>query len=199
MKYHLLPVKISKRLRHKYHSQPSTKQTDIRYKTVLKRTTTKWAPSWENLFLPYANNKGADQPAHSRSLISAFVVRCLDSILLVVSISEISAEQAALSLTWSKTPKTGFFLWRSSNIKKRVIYLARLRNRKESGQYEGWSLIIALCHMSRLRSESSLSAHAILLVLSWGGSYNVYIASTLSRSFISNEGWIFSRDVTVQT
>ena len=25
----------------------------------------------------YANNKGADQPAHPRSLISAFVVRCL--------------------------------------------------------------------------------------------------------------------------
>ena len=23
-----------------------------------------WAKSWENLFLPYANNKGADQPAH---------------------------------------------------------------------------------------------------------------------------------------
>ena len=29
---------------------------------------------------PYANNKGADQPVHLRSLISAFVVRCLDSI-----------------------------------------------------------------------------------------------------------------------
>ena len=30
--------------------------------------------------MQYANNKGADQPAHPRSLISAFVVRCLDSI-----------------------------------------------------------------------------------------------------------------------
>ena len=29
----------------------------------------------------YANNKGADQPAHSGSLISAFVVHCLDSII----------------------------------------------------------------------------------------------------------------------
>ena len=28
--------------------------------------------------LSYVNNKGADQPAHPRSLISAFVVRCLD-------------------------------------------------------------------------------------------------------------------------
>ena len=31
--------------------------------------------------LPYADNKGADQPAHPRSLISAFVVRCLESII----------------------------------------------------------------------------------------------------------------------
>ena len=46
-----------------------------------------WASSWENLFLPYANNKGADQPAHPHSLISTFVVRCL---LSLVSISEIS-------------------------------------------------------------------------------------------------------------
>ena len=26
-----------------------------------------WATSWENLFMPYANNKGADQHAHPRS------------------------------------------------------------------------------------------------------------------------------------
>ena len=35
---------------------------------------------------PYVNNKGADQPAHSRSLIGTFVVPCLDSIILLVSI-----------------------------------------------------------------------------------------------------------------
>ena len=39
----------------------------------------------------YANNKGADQPAHLRSLISTFVVPCLDSIIPLVSISEISS------------------------------------------------------------------------------------------------------------
>ena len=47
-----------------------------------------WATSWENLFLQYANNKGADQPAHPCSLISTFVVHCLDSIIPLVSISE---------------------------------------------------------------------------------------------------------------
>ena len=28
--------------------------------------------------MPYANNKGADQPAHPLSLISTFIVRCLN-------------------------------------------------------------------------------------------------------------------------
>ena len=70
--------------------------------------------------MSYANNKRADQPAHSRSLISAFVVPCLDSIIPLVSISEISslylasvavqAVQAGLSFTWSQTPKTGFLM-----------------------------------------------------------------------------------------
>ena len=32
-----------------------------------------WATSWENLFMSYANNKGADQPAHPRSLVSTFI------------------------------------------------------------------------------------------------------------------------------
>ena len=47
-------------------------------------------PGHEKMCLmSYANNKGADQPAHPRSLISAFVVRCLGSIISLVSISEI--------------------------------------------------------------------------------------------------------------
>ena len=50
----------------------------------------KWATSWENLFMPYANNKGADQPVHPCSLISTFVVPCLDSIISLVSIFAIS-------------------------------------------------------------------------------------------------------------
>ena len=33
------------------------------------------------VFMPCANNKGADQPVHLHSLITAFVVRCLDSII----------------------------------------------------------------------------------------------------------------------
>ena len=65
--------------------------------------------------MTYANNKGADQPAHPCSLICAFVVRCLDSVMSLVSVTNISslplasvAEQASLSLTWSETPEDTF-------------------------------------------------------------------------------------------
>ena len=36
--------------------------------TVLNNAYNIWAASWENLCMPYANNKGADKPAHPRSL-----------------------------------------------------------------------------------------------------------------------------------
>ena len=67
--------------------------------------------------MPYANNKGADQPVHPRSLISAFVVRSLDSTIFLVSRSEISrfsivsvAEQAGLNVTRSETSEDTFSL-----------------------------------------------------------------------------------------
>ena len=65
--------------------------------------------------MSHANNKGADQPVHPRSLISAFVVHCLDSIISLVSIAEISrlklasvAVQDGLCLAWSETPEDTF-------------------------------------------------------------------------------------------
>ena len=67
--------------------------------------------------MPYANSKGADQPAHLHSLISAFVFHCLDSIIPTLSKSVISslylvslAEQPGLSPTWSEIPKTDFLV-----------------------------------------------------------------------------------------
>ena len=48
-------------------------------------------PGHEKMCLmSYANNKGADQPAHPRSLLSTFIARCLDSIISLDSIAEIS-------------------------------------------------------------------------------------------------------------
>ena len=38
----------------------------------------------------FANNKGADQPAQPRNLISAFIIRCLESAISKLAMSEIS-------------------------------------------------------------------------------------------------------------
>ena len=105
--------------------------------------------SWENLFMPYANNKGADQPVHPRSLISAFVVRCLDSIIPLVSIPEISslclasvAVQTGMSLPWSQTLKTGFLISKVSQSVSDVrsdicITVTILQNHRDvCGKYE---------------------------------------------------------------
>ena len=56
--------------------------------------------------MPYATDKGADQPVHPRSLISTFVVRSLDNEIPVIAMYMISrlklasvAEQAVRSQT----------------------------------------------------------------------------------------------------
>ena len=48
-------------------------------------------PGHAKMYLnPYANNKGADQPAHPHSLFSTFVVRCLGSMICILDISKVS-------------------------------------------------------------------------------------------------------------
>ena len=40
--------------------------------------------------MPYASNKGTDQPVHPGSLISAFIIGFLDSIISILAKSKIS-------------------------------------------------------------------------------------------------------------
>ena len=65
-----------------------------------------------------ANNKGADQLAHPRSLISPFAIHKLHSIVSKLAPSEISlfclvsvAEKAGFGMILSETLKTGFVAW----------------------------------------------------------------------------------------
>ena len=69
-----------------------------------------WALRPENLSSGFANNTGADQPAHPRSLISAFVIHFLESIIcrhdsgeisifLLVSVAVVTGLKCALSET----------------------------------------------------------------------------------------------------
>ena len=66
---------------------------------------------------PYANNKGTDQPALMRSLMSTFVVHCLYSMISILAKSKdwgfwlpSVAEQSGLNLNWSQTPEDSFSL-----------------------------------------------------------------------------------------
>ena len=65
-----------------------------------------WASTRETCLRRLANNTGADQPAHPRSLISAFIIRVLES--TISKLATTVAEQTGFSLALSETPKTGF-------------------------------------------------------------------------------------------
>ena len=59
----------------------------------------------------FANNKGAEQTAHPRSLISAFVINILESIISELATSEIIIfllVYVDLGLALLETPRTGF-------------------------------------------------------------------------------------------
>ena len=73
---------------------------------VYTEVMNKWASAPENLAPGFANNKNADQPVHPHSLVSAFVIRFLESSMPTLATNEISmfylvsvVEQTVLSLT----------------------------------------------------------------------------------------------------
>ena len=58
--------------------------------------------------MPHANSKGTDQPAHSRSLISTFVVCCLDSVIPLLAIRNFKTLASLISCArWF----VGWFCW----------------------------------------------------------------------------------------
>ena len=73
----------------------------------------------------FANNKGADQTVHLRSLISTFVIHLLVGIIsrLATSLYKLIsiAEQAGLNLSLSETPKTDFVTSRPNYMKQILI------------------------------------------------------------------------------
>ena len=81
---------------------------------------TSYGPQGEKTCLQwFANNTHTDQPAHPCSLISAFVICYMESIVCKLVTGEISifwlvsvAEETVLILALTETPKTGFLAWR---------------------------------------------------------------------------------------
>ena len=57
----------------------------------MKNYVTLYGPRWEQTcLLEFANNTGADQPAHARSLISAFVIQVLENTMSKLATTGIS-------------------------------------------------------------------------------------------------------------
>ena len=80
-------------------------QKEERY-TLHRLSLYNWSTSRESQILSKANNKGADEPRHLRSLISAFNLHYLESIVDKLSLCKCSillivsvAQQARFSLT----------------------------------------------------------------------------------------------------
>ena len=82
--------------------------------------------------MPYANNKGADQPAHLRSLISAFAVHCLDSMIsldllhinvrLPVLLCAVKTVEGDFRFRWTTTPNVGQTHKENPNL-VRILYM----------------------------------------------------------------------------
>ena len=72
------------------------------------------ATSWENMIVPYTNNKGADQPPQEHSLISAFIIHSQNSVIVVdikINVWGVSEmEMTGLRLDKSKTSLDKFSL-----------------------------------------------------------------------------------------
>ena len=81
--------------------------------------TNKWAPSWENLLYPYANNNGADQPEHPRSLIRVLAVRMKRAWVLSYSLN---AQWRLISLDgcpgWSESEHSHFVYF----VMRQLVY-----------------------------------------------------------------------------
>ena len=153
-----------------------------------------YAPRHEKTcFMTYANNKGADQPAHPRSLISTFVVRCLYSTISVLAKSKSSslqlvsvAEQAGLSLTWSKPPKTDFLVTRliwdnaslaSARIPTRTLFLIMMHK-----SYEPAYEIMALFVLRKLILQTPMRSHPVGLDIWFSVRHFVYFHITCVRT-----------------
>ena len=78
-----------------------------------------YGPRRKTCLRGFANNTGADQPAHLHRLISAFVILFLESFISKLATKEISvfwlvsvAKETGFSLALLETSKTGFIVTR---------------------------------------------------------------------------------------
>ena len=122
-------------------------------------------PAHPSSLMQYANNKGADQPAHPRSLISTFVVCCLGSMICILALSRVSrfyliivAVQAGMNFTWSKIPEDTF-----SRDEAQLHYEKAIYKVKRHFIFKQVSSVLeAPQRLGEVRVDNSHSLHMIL-------------------------------------
>ena len=79
-----------------------------------------WASSWENLFLPYAHNKGADQHAQSDQHICCLFLICSCYVLNFKTLPSLCGCAGPVWVIPSRKPWRQVFSWRGS-IKSLIV------------------------------------------------------------------------------
>ena len=170
-------------------SSPPLDTTDRR---IHSGYTEIWATSCENLFMPHANNKDADQPAHPRSLISAFyIVRCLNSIISLVSIF-------AISLLYRGSYMSAHVLLNLLNELGKKIRCKALPINSIIQEHE-CKILFIIWHSNRiLLAKFALKRHVFAIIkrhVFWTLRRNLHIKSTSWLSFLMH-GFITLSDAT---
>ena len=138
----------------------------------------------------FANNKGADQPALPRSLISTFVIRLLKSTIHRLAMSEISmfwlayvADQVGLNLTLSETPKLGFLTsWPN------YVYVCRV------WEFFIVDLCISLCLRAPKKIDSSVGLPSLNKVVTYLLTYMEFcqlMSTTISKIMTETDVLVF--------
>ena len=151
--------------------------------------------------MSYANDKGADEPAHPLSLISAFVVRCLDSIISLDSIAEISrlylasvAAQAGLCLAWSETPVDTFCCVVVQLYLTKIPFLSALLICWMSTRCSVHALPFPY-HLVAVWSRKSRISTCTIYMLYWWILHNAFTPGGLSQPCITAESICHLKDV----
>ena len=96
--------------------------------------------------MPYANNKGADQPAHPHSLIGAFVVRCIDS--LISTLAKFKISRLASVCSWGGRFKSS---------------LVQTPNPKDSFSHDKAEMMLKLTEKSAYRLSYTAHSRGLFL------------------------------------
>ena len=118
-------VSCSSLIRYKWHIKFSLAISTVKISASLAKlnrftvtTVNIWTAWWWNLYYVICKQQSADPPAHPHSLISTFVIHCIDSIISIVALASFCCWTDRFESSGRTTPKTGFILTSLTSIQE---------------------------------------------------------------------------------